>query len=181
MLQQGFLIFIGKYKLRVDALQDCPPEWLDRKIDTETVNGLVQKIEENSPLLCESQSWLAIAAISKEDLSQGQAIKDLLKGCEINLIGGRHRQQAYLKVIMETNLWFIIHTVGVNIYLDSIYNIQGPFANTHQGLARLTFTLCYLLVNSFLNKQMSNLSYQNWKKYGYLSTTTNSQTSKLSV
>lgn len=79
-------------------MSDCPETWLDRELDHEAVDNLVEKIKDRSALQNETQSWLAIASISKGDLKDGQTVKDILKGCTIQVIGGRHRRAAYEKV-----------------------------------------------------------------------------------
>ena len=81
----------------MDSLSHCPEKWLDRPIDEKAVDELASQICDRPGFQDETQPWLAIADISKAELN-GQSPKDLLKGCVIKVIGGRHRQAAYEKV-----------------------------------------------------------------------------------
>ena len=68
---------------------------------------LAEKIKMSPGLQDETQSWLAIADISKEEL-KGENLKTMLKGCTLRVIGGRHRQAAYEKVSVIPEVLFCL-------------------------------------------------------------------------
>lgn len=68
--------------------------WLDRKLDQNHVNEIAEALERALTLAKAMQPWVAMADINKESVKH----RDILKGCKMTIIGGRHRQAAYKKV-----------------------------------------------------------------------------------
>ncbi|XP_028516386.1 uncharacterized protein LOC114575537, partial [Exaiptasia diaphana] len=121
---------LGKFKLKLDMLSDCPDHWLDRPVDTDAVQNLIEKIKEHSSLQTETQSWLAVTNFSKLDLAAGQTVKDLLNGSDIRVIGGRHRHAAYKKLTekkkdaIDPSLSARLDKVWVSVYDDKLTDEQ---------------------------------------------------------
>lgn len=75
--------------------------WLDREINEQHVRELATALEQTPTLAKSMQSWLAVADISRDKVHS----KDILKGCKIVVIGGRHRQAAYKKVRVQKHIY----------------------------------------------------------------------------
>lgn len=90
------LIFLGHVTVSLDSLtEDCPETWIDRPIDNNHVNEIAKAIEKTPTIAKSMQSWIGIAHINKDDVKT----KEMLRGCRITIIGGRHRHAAHKKVI----------------------------------------------------------------------------------
>ncbi|KAK3724037.1 hypothetical protein QZH41_020314 [Actinostola sp. cb2023] len=89
---------VGNYKIPVNSLSDCEEKWLDRPLDEMYVDRLVKVLEEDNTAMSNMQPWLAIANISKADFTSS----DLILGCYLQVIGGRHRKQAYKQLLTDT-------------------------------------------------------------------------------
>ena len=85
----------GLFFLKVGSLKDCPPKWLDRRIDQARVDEIAKTIESDPSSMHNGQPWLAVADIRKAEV---QADKNLIKGAKIEVIGGLHRRAACKKV-----------------------------------------------------------------------------------
>lgn len=86
---------IGQFKLKLSSLRECPKKWLDRKLDEGRVEEMAKKIAENPAFMHNSQPWLGIADVTKEDVGKD---KNVIKGATVQLIGGLHRFAACKKV-----------------------------------------------------------------------------------
>jgi len=82
----------------VASLRECRSKWLDRKIDEARIS---KSIESSPASMHNAQPWLAIADVTREDV---QKDKNLVKGANLELIGGLHRRAAYKKVYPNTVL-----------------------------------------------------------------------------
>jgi len=85
----------------VASLRECRSKWLDRKIDEARVEEISKSIESSPASMHNAQPWLAIADVTREDV---QKDKNLVKGANLELIGGLHRRAAYKKVYPNTVL-----------------------------------------------------------------------------
>ncbi len=96
---------IGNFFLKLGTLRECPAKWLDRKLEEKRVEEIARVIEEDHGVVHNGQPWLAIADLTKRDLA---ADKNLIKGANLELVGGLHRHAAMKKVndILFTILWF---------------------------------------------------------------------------
>ena len=89
----------GLFNLKVASLRECRSKWLDRKIDEARVEEISKSIESSPASMHNAQPWLAIADVAREDVEQD---KNLVKGANMELIGGLHRRAAYKKVYRNT-------------------------------------------------------------------------------
>ena len=85
---------IGSYCVPVETLIDCKEEWLDRPLDRPYVAQLVKVMEEDATAMSNMQPWLAIADVSKKDFTSNA----MIKGCKLQVIGGRHRMYTFKEV-----------------------------------------------------------------------------------
>lgn len=96
MIIDFFVFFIiGLFNLKVSTLKECRAKWLDRKLDEARVEEIKKSIESSPASMHNSQPWLVIADITKEQIREN---KNLVKGAKLEMIGGLHRRAAYIKV-----------------------------------------------------------------------------------
>ena len=89
---------IGQFNLKISSLRECPKKWLDRKLDEGRVEEIARSITANPASMHNAQPWLAIADVTKKDVVKD---KNVIKGANIQLIGGLHRHAACKKVLLK--------------------------------------------------------------------------------
>ena len=82
-----FTCRIGTFYLTLESLQDCKDEWLDRPLNNNYVAVLTDIVSKDMTAMSNMQPWLAVADIKKDEFTS----KDMLKDCNLYVIGGRHR------------------------------------------------------------------------------------------
>ena len=103
---------IGQFNLKISSLRECPKKWLDRKLE------IAKNITANPASMHNPQPWLGIADVRKEDVVKD---KKVIKGANIQLIGGLHRHAACNKVLLEINGSLLASLLwnGIRIPLDT--------------------------------------------------------------
>jgi len=91
----------GHFYLKLSSFRECPPKWLDRKLDEDRVQELATSLTTNPSFMHNAQPWLGIADVTTAEVIQD---KNLIKGASITLIGGLHRYAACKKVRTIANL-----------------------------------------------------------------------------
>lgn len=76
-------------------LKECQEKWLNCKLDEARVEEIKKSIESSPASMHNSQPWLVIADITKEQIRDN---KNLVKDANLEVIGGLHRRVAYIKV-----------------------------------------------------------------------------------
>ena len=77
---------------------ECPKKWLDRKLDEGRVEEIVRNITANPASMHNAQPWLGIGDATKEDVVKD---KKVIKGANIQVIGGLYRHAACKKVLLK--------------------------------------------------------------------------------
>ena len=90
-----FCHIIGKFNIKLGTLCECPAKWLDRDLDEKGVEDISRSVESNPAIIHNGQPWLAIADVTKEDVTND---KSIIKGAKLELVGGLHRHAALKKV-----------------------------------------------------------------------------------
>lgn len=90
-----FGLTIGKFNIKLSTLRECPAKWLDRALNENRVEDISRSVAMNPAIIHNGQPWLAIADVTKEDVTRD---KSIIKGAKLELIGGLHRHAAVKKV-----------------------------------------------------------------------------------
>ena len=101
---------IGQFNLKISSLRECPKKWLDRKLDEGRVEEIARSITANPASMHNAQPWLAIADVTKEDVVKD---KNVIKGANIQLIGGLHRHAACKKVLLKKRFEILVRLLHV--------------------------------------------------------------------
>lgn len=86
---------IGKFNIKLSTLRECPAKWLDRALDEKRVEDISRSVALSPAIIHNGQPWLAIADVTKEDVTRD---KSIIKGAKLELTGGLHRHAAVKKV-----------------------------------------------------------------------------------
>lgn len=89
------IIFTGHFNIKLNTLRECPTKWLDRQLDERRVENISREVEADPAVIHNGQPWLAIADVTRDDLTGD---KNLIRGAKLELIGGLHRHAAVKKV-----------------------------------------------------------------------------------
>lgn len=84
--------------MKISSLRECPKKWLDRKLDEGRVEEIARNITANPASMHNAQPWLGIVDVTREDVVKD---KKVIKGANIQLIGGLHRHAACKKVLLK--------------------------------------------------------------------------------
>ena len=89
------ILFTGHFNIKLNTLRECPTKWLDRQLDERRVENISREVEADPAIIHNGQPWLAIADVTRDDLTGD---KNLIRGAKLELIGGLHRHAAVKKV-----------------------------------------------------------------------------------
>ena len=106
------ILFQGHFSIKLGTLRECPTKWLDRQLDERRVENISREVEADPAIIHHGLPWLAIADITRDDLTGN---KNLIRGAKLELIGDLHRHAA-VKKVYKRKLSFSLETMFKSFY-----------------------------------------------------------------